>query len=246
MTFEKHPKSDNLDFLCLCFLATSCLSYTLTKYVFFLIPRSYTLFMWNSCFLLNHSKLCSCSACKTACKMKTITTGKVKVNFKAKMASLASDIYLQRKRQHYVRFGKRQIVLVADVQKAVHGCEFGLDFGLEVFGHRLALQVRHQQVNRRPELLHEHHLHVFGNKLWKLPLLSDAAGNRMNTVTFRYPYSWFNLTISQKRITQKLTINIMGERGIVVYLILIYIIIYSCNMIDASTILICIELLLVT
>ncbi len=89
MTFEKHPKSDNLDFLFLCFLATSCLSNQLTKYVIFLIPRSYTLFMWNSCFLLNHSKLCSCSACKTACKMKTITTGKVKVNFKAKMASLS-------------------------------------------------------------------------------------------------------------------------------------------------------------
>ncbi len=53
------------------------------------------------------------------------------------------------------------------------------------------------------------------------------------------------LKLVKNVLHKRLTINIMGERGIVVYLILIYIIIYSCNMIDASTILICIELLLV-
>ncbi len=86
---------------------------------------------------------------------------------------------LQSEGQHDVRLGQ-DVSLVSHVQEGVvEGGAFELLFEVgPSFGHRQTLQVRHEQVDRRTQLLHVERLHVSGDKLWAPSLLQDEHSDK--------------------------------------------------------------------
>lgn len=88
---------------------------------------------------------------------------------------LSDQSHLQSERQHHVRLGQ-DVSLVSHVQEGVvHGGAFELLFEVRTsFGHRQTLQVRHEQVDRRTQLLHKKRLHLCRDELRVSPLLQDG------------------------------------------------------------------------
>jgi len=87
--------------------------------------------------------------------------------------------YLQGEGEHHVGLGQRVLVLLAHVDDGgvVSALEL-LQLELAALGHRHALQVGHELVHRRLELLDVHGLHLFGHELGELAALRDGGRRR--------------------------------------------------------------------
>lgn len=86
--------------------------------------------------------------------------------------------YLQGERQHDVGLGELVLTLLAHVDDGsiVAALEL-LKLELATFGHRHALQVGHEQVDRGLQLLNVHVFHFFGYELGKFAFLAKQKKN---------------------------------------------------------------------
>lgn len=107
--------------------------------------------------------------------MCSVWTAKEKPPKTINFQCLSDQSHLQSERQHHVRLGQ-DVSLVSHVQEGVvHGGAFELLFEVRTsFGHRQTLQVRHEQVDRRTQLLHKKRLHLCRDELRVSPLLQDG------------------------------------------------------------------------